>query len=100
MKNFYKKKRSAVVHREEVDLGDDFVNKVESHLRESIKLFSDRLQSIRHDDILSISGLGRPIVSDRLTQYQYDPPFYLFKMFSLIGQKLIYKLFHLPRYSI
>lgn len=52
MTEFYDK-RSAVVHGEKVDLSGEFINTVEDHLRKSIKLFLQRLQTFGHDEIIS-----------------------------------------------
>ena len=51
MTDFYDK-RSAIVHGETIDLGAEFVNTVEDHLRESIKLFLERLRTLSHDKII------------------------------------------------
>jgi len=52
MNDFYDK-RSKVVHGEKVELKDDFVKTVEDHLRKSIKLFLERLQTSSHDEIIA-----------------------------------------------
>jgi hypothetical protein len=52
MNDFYDK-RSQVVHGEKAELEDDFVKTVEDHLRKSIKLFLERLQTSSHDEIIT-----------------------------------------------
>jgi len=51
MSDFYDK-RSAIVHGETIDVSDEFVNAVEDYLRESIKLFFERLQTLNHNEII------------------------------------------------
>jgi len=52
MSEFYDM-RSAVVHGEKVNFSVEFVNTVEDHLRRSIRLFTERLQTFTHEEIVS-----------------------------------------------
>ncbi len=57
MKDFYDK-RSAVVHGEPTNIGQDFLNEVEDYLRNSIKTFLKELTSHSHQDIIDSLDLG------------------------------------------
>jgi hypothetical protein len=51
MKDFYKK-RGDVVHGEDTTIDQTFVNNVEEYLRQSIKIFLNRLKTQNHQDII------------------------------------------------
>jgi len=51
--NEFYRKRSSIVHGEEVTIPAGFVDKVESYLRDSIKILMERLQDQDYNEIIS-----------------------------------------------